>query len=184
MQRLPIFYILLVLALSMLGCQESSQVGLLREMYQPCEDGAQMPIKTTDEFMALIKNSQWRLVAKLEDVARRPAPGGDSLVIWTNKPTEYKLNFVSDSLVTVLTYNMDAMGKTTLASSEQKHYYIALTFKGHIAARYPIQTTHPNGTPKTEYVYFYFCDKDKLVQNFTFLQKLPQNILHNIYRRD
>ncbi|TAF34192.1 MAG: hypothetical protein EAZ67_04125 [Cytophagales bacterium] len=150
-----------------------------------CKDGEQLDIKTEKEFQKLLRSCEWWAVASYENVARREPPASlDPLVILEDKPYKEKLLFNRDSIITVKLYDLDSLGKGTLRSSYELKYNIMLSPQGKFAARVLIPSKHPNGTPKVEPLFFYFCDESKLVADNTYMAPEFQFIYYTVFLRD
>ncbi|TAF31854.1 MAG: hypothetical protein EAZ57_10790 [Cytophagales bacterium] len=164
----------------LVGCKDCSEDP--DAAYQPCKDGEQLDVKTPEELMPMLKSSKWRAVAQYNNVTAIHPPGGDPLVILESRSYRVKRSFEKDSVMTIFTYDLDSLGKEKLRSTEYRRYDLALTPNGKLAVRVKIDTIHPNGTPKIEYIYYYLCSRDKLVTDFTYLTAPTR--FYNIDHRD
>ncbi|TAF33243.1 MAG: hypothetical protein EAZ67_07085, partial [Cytophagales bacterium] len=151
------------------------------DRYKYCKDGEQLDFKTKEELRAMLKSGLWRFVAKHLDRGYL-GPGLDSLRIIDGTSYRSKLSFANDSVMSRFVYNVDSLGNETLKRTETLKYDLALSPQGKLAVRAVYNTTHPNGTPKVEYYYFYFCNADKLVMDQTYFSIVIT--LYNVYVRD
>ncbi|TAF33291.1 MAG: hypothetical protein EAZ57_06480 [Cytophagales bacterium] len=150
-----------------------------------CKDGEQLDIKTVEEFQKLLRSCEWWAVAAYENVARREPPASlDPLVIVENEPYKQKLQFNKDSIITVKLYDLDSLGREKLRYSYDLKYSVMLSPEGKFAARVLIPSKHPNGTPKFEPRYYYFCDESKLVSDNTYMAPEFQFIYYTVFLRD
>ncbi|TAF31852.1 MAG: hypothetical protein EAZ57_10780 [Cytophagales bacterium] len=166
----------------LVGCKDCSEDP--DAAYQPCKDGEQLDVKTPEELMAMLKSSKWRAVAQYVNTAARNPPGGNPLVVLEGMPHKTILSFEKDSVLTYFSYTIDSLGKEKLQYSLDSKYIVTLSPQGRLSAHTILESKHPNGTPRISYIYYYFCNANKLIVDYTYLPVESQFIYYNICTRD